>query len=145
MILLGITFLFMLFSGAAVFWFMMCIITVILLPIHSMKIIKFRKMLLKHLSEHFIDFAAALLDLVCNINVFTYCDDSHILNDAKDHRVGMVISNHRTRVDWMFSGWFYNSLLNNSENLIIVLKDDLRSVPLFGWAMQMLQFIFLTR
>ncbi|RHY47656.1 hypothetical protein DYB34_010083 [Aphanomyces astaci] len=54
------------------------------------------------------------------------------------------ISNHRTRIDWMLL-WSLGLRTNTLHQLKIVLKDSLRAVPVFGWAMQAFQFIFLSR
>ena len=45
----------------------------------------------------------------------------------------------------MFAGWCYASKFNLNSSLRIILKDSLRSVPLFGWAMQITMYIFLSR
>ena len=45
----------------------------------------------------------------------------------------------------MFAGWCYASKFNLNSSLRIILKDSLRSVPLFGWAMQIMMYIFLSR
>jgi lysocardiolipin and lysophospholipid acyltransferase len=45
----------------------------------------------------------------------------------------------------MYVGWCYSSMINAADHLTIILKDPLRSVPIFGWATQLLMFIFLSR
>ena len=45
----------------------------------------------------------------------------------------------------MFAGWCYASIFNLNSSLRVILKDSLRSVPLFGWAMQIMMYIFLSR
>ncbi|XP_065445416.1 lysocardiolipin acyltransferase 1 isoform X6 [Chrysemys picta bellii] len=52
--------------------------------------------------------------------------------------------NHRTRMDWMF---LWNCLLRYSYLRLekICLKSSLKSVPGFGWAMQVAAFIFIQR
>lgn len=57
----------------------------------------------------------------------------------------IILSNHRTRVDWMYVGWSYVTLFGAASTFKIILKNGLKSVPLYGWGMQALQFIFLTR
>jgi 1-acyl-sn-glycerol-3-phosphate acyltransferase len=52
------------------------------------------------------------------------------------------IPNHRTRLDAMFL-WSFGLRTHVLHHLKIILKDGLRSVPIFGWAMQMFEFIFL--
>lgn len=59
-------------------------------------------------------------------------------------RQALHISNHRTRLDWMFLWnwfWFQRRLANEK----IMLKWELRYLGPFGWAMQFLRFVFLKR
>jgi len=56
----------------------------------------------------------------------------------------LVISNHRTRLDWMFlwGFFFYEGWL---RHLKIIMKIMLKRIPIFGWPMQTANFIFLNR
>ncbi|RMC12311.1 hypothetical protein DUI87_09824 [Hirundo rustica rustica] len=56
----------------------------------------------------------------------------------------VIIMNHRTRMDWMF---LWNCLLRYSYLRLekICLKSSLKSIPGFGWAMQVAAFIFIQR
>eukprot|EP00802_Teleaulax_amphioxeia_P014084 Tamp_14143.p1 GENE.Tamp_14143~~Tamp_14143.p1 ORF type:complete len:385 (+),score=63.13 Tamp_14143:32-1186(+) len=56
----------------------------------------------------------------------------------------MIICNHRTRIDWMFM-WCLCLRLGILDSMKIVLKDSLKSIPGFGWAMQSFMFLFLAR
>ena len=60
------------------------------------------------------------------------------------HDRAMWISNHRTRIDWMLL-WSVAWRTRTLQHLRIVLKAPLRSVPVFGWAMQHFVFVFLVR
>lgn len=55
----------------------------------------------------------------------------------------LIMSNNRSRVDYMFSGWCYAILTNRTANLKMIVKDFYRSIPIFGWAMQCMMYIFL--
>jgi lysocardiolipin and lysophospholipid acyltransferase len=64
----------------------------------------------------------------------------------------LVISNHRCRLDWMFLWAFFRRLGGGAGScagglptLKIVLKDTLKHLPAFGWAMQFFLFLFLRR
>ncbi|OQR81042.1 lysocardiolipin acyltransferase [Achlya hypogyna] len=54
------------------------------------------------------------------------------------------LSNHRTRLDWMLL-WSFGLRIHSLHQLKIILKSSLKNVPIFGWAMQAFEFIFLTR
>ena len=56
----------------------------------------------------------------------------------------MIICNHRTRIDWMFL-WSLCYRLGILKSMKITLKDSLKSLPGFGWAMQCFLFVFLAR
>ncbi|KAI6646592.1 Lysocardiolipin acyltransferase 1 isoform X2 [Oopsacas minuta] len=56
----------------------------------------------------------------------------------------LVIMNHRTMLDWMYY-WCLVEKIACPSYLKIVLKDDFKNVPGFGWAPQFAAFIFLKR
>lgn len=56
----------------------------------------------------------------------------------------LIVSNHRTRVDWMFL-WGLAAAMGRLSGLKIVLKDALRKAPGFGWATQCFGFAFMRR
>lgn len=45
----------------------------------------------------------------------------------------------------MFAGWYYAFHLNLNADLRVILKESLRSVPIYGWSMQIMMYIFLSR
>lgn len=113
-----------------------------MLPFPSKRMISLRRRYVSLISGIYFDFAAAMLTTLCGTKLFLYCDTpEEILSD----KGVILISNHRTRVDWMYCGWCYAAITNLNADLRVILKDSLRSVPFFGWCMQMLLYIFLTR
>jgi lysocardiolipin and lysophospholipid acyltransferase len=90
----------------------------------------------------FFSFTAMILTDFCGTEVFVYSDETDILTDSK---IGLVISNHNCRVDWMYVGWLYAVICDMGFYLKVIMKDSLRSVPVFGWAAQILLNIFLSR
>lgn len=136
----GLTF-FSLFAAAC--W-TSCVVlfpTILLLPIPSERIIALRRKIINFYTGTLIDFSAILLTTLCGTKVSLYSDNPNILNE----KPLLIISNHRTRVDWMFSGWCYCKMLNVNSRLVVMLKEELKSVPIFGWAMQLCMYIFLHR
>lgn len=56
----------------------------------------------------------------------------------------LVTMNHQVYADWVYLWWLlYAANLQSSPT--IVLKKSLKNVPLFGWAMQLFKFLFLSR
>lgn len=55
-----------------------------------------------------------------------------------------VMSNHQIYADWIYI-WCIAHLANAHGSMKIILKDSLKKVPVAGWAMRMLDFIFLKR
>jgi len=55
----------------------------------------------------------------------------------------LVICNHKTRLDW-FMLWMVFNELNLNSRLLIVMKEEIRSFPIMGWAVQFCA-IFLKR
>ena len=114
---------------------------VLLVLVHSKRVIRWRRRYADVVSGLFLDFAAALHVALCGTKVFVYCTNPDVLTDTG----ALIICNHRCRVDWMYAGWCYTAITRSSPQLRMVLKESLRSVPLFGWAMQILLYIFLER
>ena len=56
----------------------------------------------------------------------------------------LLITNHRTRLDWMLL-WPLLDRYDLLPTLHIVLKADIRSMPYIGWACSMVRYIFLNR
>lgn len=136
----GVLFGFLLTIGA----FVGCIIlspVMLLIIIPSRRVIKLRRRFASYMSGVFFSYASALLYHICGTKVHIHSNFPAILED----KGVLIISNHRTRVDWMYSGWYYANALGLVSELRLILKESLRSVPVYGWAMQLLQYIFLTR
>ncbi|RNF04741.1 acetyltransferase [Trypanosoma rangeli] len=56
----------------------------------------------------------------------------------------LVILNHRSRIDWLVMFPFF-ARAGGLRTLRIVLKDELKRIPIFGWSMQTFRYIFLSR
>ncbi|GJN93190.1 hypothetical protein Rhopal_006237-T1 [Rhodotorula paludigena] len=65
---------------------------------------------------------------------------SKVLLPAK----GIWISNHTTLADWLYL-WSFTYLSSHSPSLYIALKSSLRRIPIIGWSIKMLGFVFLER
>lgn len=113
------------------------------LSVHSKRVIRWRRMYLDFVCGMFFEFAASLLLLVSGTKLFIY--SSTPIDELLADQGALLLCNHRTRVDWMYAGWCYCAALGFSQRLRFILKDSLRSVPFFGWGMQLFMFIFLRR
>ncbi|XP_078391392.1 lysocardiolipin acyltransferase 1 [Cetorhinus maximus] len=80
----------------------------------------------------------ALLEMVLGVRV-VITGDGFVPGERS-----VIIMNHRTRLDWMY---LWSCLLRCSYLRMekICLKSSLKSIPGFGWAMQMAAFIFVRR
>jgi len=85
-------------------------------------------------------FAAACVEGVGGVEYEVVGDD---VAGARDRTV-LVICNHHCRLDWLFL-WPVCARHGRCGALHITLKDSLKHVPLFGWAMQAFGFCFLSR
>jgi lysocardiolipin and lysophospholipid acyltransferase len=139
-VLVGVGFVLMMTCGG--FTCLCLLIPVILtLPIPSIRVIRYRRKLVAWASALYFDFAAALLTEMCKVKIHVYSNAPELIHDK-----GMLLMcNHRTRIDWMFSGWCYAALIKANDELRVILKDSLKSVPVYGWAMQLMMYFFLSR
>jgi lysocardiolipin and lysophospholipid acyltransferase len=108
----------------------------------SLRVTKLRRAYIGFVTSLFADYIAALIYFVSGTKIFIYSDDAKILNEDKNV---FVICNHRTRIDWIYCYWFYFPIIKIGEYMRCILKDALKSVPIYGWAMQMSLYVFLMR
>lgn len=70
---------------------------------------------------------------------------SVVTGDAIDSTVGSILmSNHRTRLDWAML-WPVLARFGANHVLRIVLKADIRKIPILGWGCSVVRYIFLQR
>jgi len=91
------------------------------------------------ISQYWFYVPISFIELVHGTKNYFYGQNFNLANDRC-----IVISNHRTRLDWMFL-WMWILRFGRLRNYKIILKDDLKKSPGFGWAMQMFGFLFLNR
>lgn len=100
----GIVFMACFFIGAFCTW-LLFLPSIVLLPFHSRTIIRWRRRYINILSGIFLDYSAALIQQLCGTKIFIYSSDpAALLDDQKKENVGLIICNHRTRLDWMYAG-----------------------------------------
>lgn len=114
----------------------------VLLPFNRLPYVApIRRAYLGMVTMMFFSFAAVMIEYVCGTKIYIHGTDPRLLDD----KGVLVLANHRTRVDWMYGGWSYATLLNNYPQLAFILKRSLKDVPFFGWCMQIMMYIFLER
>ncbi|CAM9103280.1 unnamed protein product [Discosporangium mesarthrocarpum] len=100
----------------------------------------------RHIYRRWMGFVAYLWFALASYLLETFCGIKVLLSGdpVPCGESALIICNHRCRVDWMFL-WCMCLRQGQLSGLKIVLKDALKSVPGFGWAMQMFMFVFLAR
>jgi len=98
-----------------------------------------------NMGEAWFGMAVALLRYGLGVQIFIHTPLEKTLACMAPGGVDvLVISNHRSRVDWMFL-WGLAAAMGRLGGFKIVLKDSLRKVPGVGWATQCLGFAFMRR
>ena len=98
-----------------------------------------------HVGTTAVKFWAALLEYLGGTRIIIHGDLPRGSGDNS-----LIISNHRTRIDWMYL-WCYllradfDKDFDGLSSLKYVLKADLKKIPFAGPIMQALLFMFLTR
>jgi lysocardiolipin and lysophospholipid acyltransferase len=59
-------------------------------------------------------------------------------------RPAIIIANHQVDADWWYI-WQAARHAEGAGNIKIVLKDQLKYVPVVGWGMRLFEFLFLKR
>jgi lysocardiolipin and lysophospholipid acyltransferase len=70
--------------------------------------------------------------------------DELLMEFSQPGASGMVVFNHRTRLDWLLAFPFFERW-GRLQNLRIILKDVLMMIPGVGWTTQFFGFLFLKR
>jgi 1-acyl-sn-glycerol-3-phosphate acyltransferase len=102
-----------------------------------------RRNIISKITQIFQEFLAATLYYIGNSKTIIHCENPKLFNT--NERGILLVSNHRTVIDWMYVGWCYGSMMNFLSNFKVILKNALRNVPIFGWLMQLGMYIFLER
>lgn len=66
------------------------------------------------------------------------------LDDLKGSSKLILMANHQLYTDWVYL-WCLARYKNAHGDLKIILRGDLKKFPIFGWGMQMFEFIFVAR
>jgi hypothetical protein len=72
------------------------------------------------------------------VRLFVSGDDFSVSSPARM----LLISNHRTRLDWLYL-WSLSLFTQTGPGLRIILKAGLKHVPFFGWALQQFECLFI--
>ncbi len=110
-----------------------------LLPLPSKGAHAAYRTLVRAVQHAWLAAAAALLERHTRIVV-----DVDGVPPAGDDDYVVIVCNHHSRIDWMYL-WCVAARRGWLPRLKIVLKDSLKRVPFFGWAMQAFLFVFVSR
>ncbi|PVV01072.1 hypothetical protein BB560_004525 [Smittium megazygosporum] len=67
-----------------------------------------------------------------------------LFNIFQNDKSSILIANHQLYTDWIYM-WTIAKLQRLDGNVKIILKASLQKIPIFGWGMEFLEFIFLKR
>jgi 1-acyl-sn-glycerol-3-phosphate acyltransferase len=113
-----------------------------LLPVKFKPIQEFRKIYRVFLNGLYFSYASSLTHLLCQTTVVLhYNEEDNVLNNNRS----VLMCNHRSRVDIVYAGWSLGAFQQTFPYIVVMLKDDLKKIPIFGWCMQMIMYIFLSR
>jgi len=85
-----------------------------------------------------LSFGAWLLERVGGVKI-VLTGDSLLPGDQV-----LILSNHRTRIDWMFL-WCWAARIDLLSSYRVILKSSLRNFPWWGWGMSLCMFPFIHR
>lgn len=95
---------------------------------------------------------AFLLEHVGGVKIVVFGDPLLIMTptptqaqtDGEKKERALVISNHRTRIDWMFL-WCLYARIGQLNAYRVILKHELKEFPWWGWGMSLSLFAFIRR
>jgi 1-acyl-sn-glycerol-3-phosphate acyltransferase len=114
---------------------------ILTLPFLFKRVYCLRRKYLECFNRLYFFYASSVMHWIGNTPVFIHSHSEDIFYDSKV----LMLCNHRTRVDICFAWSYLSCFLTSFPNLTIILKSDLKNIPVFGWCMQMIMYIFLNR
>ncbi|CBZ25451.1 conserved hypothetical protein [Leishmania mexicana MHOM/GT/2001/U1103] len=64
---------------------------------------------------------------------------------SKPDKVKIIIMNHHCRLDWLYTFMYFARTRGIISHIRYVMKEDLRHLPVLGWSMELLRYLFLSR
>jgi lysocardiolipin and lysophospholipid acyltransferase len=104
---------------------------------------KFYRRVADFVQHAWFDAAFLLLD---RTRMHVYGDHKSLHTDDFDKRPRIVLANHATDVDWFYL-WMVAHTCENPRSGVckVMLKEGIKKVPLFGWLLDNLDFIWMKR
>jgi len=99
-LLTGVSLFVFLFLGALVSLILL-LPTIILTLIHSLRVIRTKWKYIDTVSNQYFEFATSIIRIICGTEIYLYSADDILSNQ----NIGLIISNHVSRVDYMFLGF----------------------------------------
>jgi hypothetical protein len=137
------TFLFLSITAAAFVTYLLMFPSVLLIGAHSKRVISWRRWYCCTLFGTYANFSAAMVQIICGTRIFFY-SDSTFEDLASDGDV-VVLSNQGGFISMIFAGWCYGAFTGMNEDMRMILHEKFRSIPLYGWTMQLLMYNFFSR
>jgi lysocardiolipin and lysophospholipid acyltransferase len=115
---------------------------ILLLPLPLAPTRNLYRLIVNTVAAAWFTYASALIELVARVSMRVSGPGGGPRLEGE--RVAVLICNHHSRVDWLFL-WPLACRMVCAGRLKIALKEDMKKIPFFGWAMQAFQFVFLAR
>ena len=112
-----------------------------LLPFRSVQVRRIYRALVNMMQLTLLGFIGFMLEVVCGMRL-TITGSSEILERRLERP--LIISNHRTRIDWLFLICL-SLRLRRLGSIKIALKEDMKHIPFVGWMLQVGLWPFLAR
>ena len=138
-----ISFAWLYITFAAFIMYVLMLIPTCMIIIHSKRVIAWRRYICSSLFNVFADFSAVILRDWCGTRMHFSSEESWE-DLVKDNNV-IILANHAGALDWIYASWCYGALTGRNADMRMILQDRLKGVPIFGWAMQILLYLFTSR
>ncbi|OQR82347.1 lysocardiolipin acyltransferase [Achlya hypogyna] len=86
---------------------------------------------------------SGIFEHLAGMEVIVTGEDGETFDFKESDRI-LLISNHRTEIDWLLQ-WNFAMKINKHDRIMTMLKAGLKNVPLIGWALNILKFPFVQR
>ncbi|KAF0689078.1 Aste57867_19350 [Aphanomyces stellatus] len=136
----GVIYILSLFAAALSVSYLVIVPTVVLVAFVSPKLAQHVYRVCLGL---FCAYSSGVLEYACGMEVVVTGEDGETL-DFKDTDRVLLISNHRTEIDWLLH-WNFATKIHCHDRIMTMLKAPLKMVPIFGGILHFFGFPFVQR
>ncbi|ETW05559.1 hypothetical protein H310_03309 [Aphanomyces invadans] len=136
----GVAFILSLFTATLAMGYFVIVPTAVVVATMSPTLAQY---IYRVLLGHFCAYSSGVFEYLSGMEVVITGEAGETFEFKDSDRV-LLISNHRTEIDWLLH-WNFATKIQRHDRIMTMLKAGLRSIPIFGGVLQLFGFPFVQR